>query len=116
MTPNMQLDLPVPSTTLGPAWATLLVAALEDVDGHNHTAGSGVKVPVAGLDLNADLNLSELYAMLGVTLARFKSQSAVLSGGLNAKQVYVVNGDLYYQNAAGVNIQITSGGSVAGTP
>ena len=57
-TTNMNLTLPTVSITVGPEWATLLNAALTDIDAHDHTSGKGVKITPAGLNINADLELN----------------------------------------------------------
>jgi hypothetical protein len=62
-TPNMNLDLPTVSTTLGPAWATQLNEAIgvdgTGIDAHDHTSGKGVRIPPAGLDISGDLTFGD---------------------------------------------------------
>lgn len=111
----MNLDLPVPTVTLGPEWASDLNAALELVDSHNHTSGKGVKVPTGGLDINADLNFQNNKGY-NFRMTQYTSLGAAISGASGAGSVQVVNGDLYYVNSSGVAIQITSGGSVISVP
>lgn len=113
--PNIALTLPDPSVSLGPAWAATVNAAFAAIDNHDHTGTKGLPIRVAAITIDADLTFkpaSTAYSLLGLKLARFDSQSGVLTGGLNLNQVYVVNGNLYFQDSSGTNIQITSGGAV----
>lgn len=110
-TPLMSLDLPSVGLTLGPTWASKLNIALERVDSHNHTSGQGSRVPTAGLLINNDLsfgynNATDLYS------ARFLNQSATLAGPNDRSSVSVVNGDLYFNNATGTAVKLTSGSSL----
>jgi hypothetical protein len=111
VTPNMTLDLPSVSVTVGPDWATLLNAALTLVDAHDHTTGKGVKITPAGLNINADVDFNESYIGDCGGL-RLKSHSAVLVTPSDIRELYSVSGDLYYNNSSGTAVQITSGGSV----
>jgi hypothetical protein len=106
-TPNMNLTLPVVSQTPGPTWASEINADLAVIDAHNHTSGKGALVPVAGLDIDADLSLAT-HALTDVTKAVLLDQGSVAT--LNA--VYAVGGDLYWTNGGGTPVQITSGNSV----
>ncbi len=111
-TPYMALDWPVPGITAGPIYAQKEQTAIGLIDAHDHTPGHGALVPTAGLNINATLAFQSNDAA-GLRMARFDNQSGSL-GSSNIRGVYVVNGDLYYNNAAGTAVQITSGGSVAG--
>lgn len=115
VTPNMNLDLPVPTVTLGPEYATQNNEAFETIDLHDHSSGKGVKVPVAGLNINANLNFNSFkpYSLLS---AQFNAQAATLTGAANANSIYSVNGNLYWTNASGTAIQITNGGAIVSTP
>lgn len=111
-TPNMNMNLPVPTTTVGPDWAEELNTALEVVDEHDHSAGKGIPVPTSGINIDADLdmNSNKLNAVKAVSL---DSQPASLSGASNVRTVYSIAGDLWYNNDAGVAVQVTSGTSVS---
>lgn len=111
VTPNMNLSLPVPTVTLGPAWAAQLNTALNLVDDHDHTTGKGRRVPTAGLLINADLSIGSNNLNL-VKSVRMTDQVATLVGAEDIRSVYVVNGDLYYNNSTGTAVQITSGSAV----
>lgn len=111
ITPNMDLDLPAVSVTVGPDWATLLNAALTLVDSHDHSDGKGVRVTQSGLNITGNLTLNDAY-LTDVGSVRLVSQAATLATAQDVRSVYSVLGDLYYNNASGTAIQITSGGSV----
>lgn len=107
-TPDMGLVLPVVQTTLGPAWATELNAALNVVDSHDHSTGSGAKITPSGININTNFSMGSNNITL-VRSTRYDSQSAVISGASDLNAVYVVNGNLYYINNSGTNVQITDG-------
>jgi hypothetical protein len=110
-TPNMNLVLPTPSIQPGPTYATNVNTAFEDVDAHDHTSGSGVLIPTAALNINADLSFAENDATRLRTV-RFTDQSAALVESADIGCVYNVGGNLYWNNASGTAIQITAGSSL----
>lgn len=114
-TPNMNLDLPVVSVTLGPEWAIELNAALTAIDGHDHSSGFGVTVKPAGLDIDSDLDFQSSRAF-NLYSSKYIDQSATLTGASNASSVYSKSGDLWWTNGSGVAVQLTSGSSIISTP
>lgn len=114
-TPFMNLNLPVVSTTLGPEWATLLNAALDIVDAHDHSSGNGAPILFSSLVIDDDLSLDD-FRLIDVDAVQLNSLVAALSGASNINSVHAVNGDLYFTNGSGVPVQITNGGSVITTP
>jgi hypothetical protein len=115
LTPFMNLNLPAVQQTLGPEWASLLNAALQVVDNHDHTSGKGVKVKTAGIDINADLNFAN-FRTLNVGSTLYRNNSSVLSGPSNSNSLHVANGNLYFTNNSGIAVQLTNGGSIVSTP
>lgn len=115
VTPNMSLSLPTPGPggTAGPTWASMLNTAFEAVDEHDHSTGKGVKVTPSGLNINANLSMGS-HDLFSTRSLRLDSQAAVLSTATDVRNLYSVNGELYYNDAVGNNVQITSSGSVAG--
>ena len=111
----MNLSLPTVTVTLGPAWATQINTAIETIDSHDHTSGKGVKVPTAGLNINADLDFNE-NAALNLEFGSFQQRTSSPSGSSFAAAVSVFNGDLYYTNTSGVPVQVTSGASIVSSP
>lgn len=107
----MNMLLPVPTQQLGPQWALDLNNALGVVDGHTHTPGNGQQVPSAGLNINADLPFNANNATT-LRSARFTNNGSALSLPTDITCVYVAGGNLFYNNALGQQIQITSGSSI----
>lgn len=111
----MNLDLPTVLGTLGPEYAEDNNTAFEVIDEHDHTSGKGKKVPVAGIDINANLNFQNKKPY-NLFSAQFTNVPTVLTGASNANSVSTYNDDLYFTNGAGISVQITSGGSVVSVP
>lgn len=107
----MNLTLPTPSVTPGPTYATLNNTALTTIAEHDHTSGNGVKITPAGLNIISDLSLVE-NNLTNIRSLRLTSQAGVISEATDIGCMYVVNGDLYYQNTSGTAIQVTSGGGI----
>lgn len=114
ISPNMNLPVPVVGVDLAPDWATNINACLAKVDTHDHTQGNGVPVTPGGMNINSDLNF-QINSATNVKNLGLSLQLAPLSGAFMGF-VYRVNGDLYWNNGAGTPVQITSGGSVTGSP
>jgi hypothetical protein len=106
-TPYMGLVLPTVGVTAGPLWANEQNAAYSAIDSHNHTAGQGVPIPSAGIAINSDLAYNTNNATL-LRSCRFVNGS-VLAGVADLTCVYASGGNLYYNNASGQQVQITSG-------
>jgi hypothetical protein len=114
-TPNMLLSLPTVSVTIGPQWASELNAALETVDAHDHSSDKGARITPAGLNINANLDISNnVFYNFGAV--RFQETGAALTGSANANALHSVAGNLYFTNGSGNAVQITSGGSIAASP
>jgi hypothetical protein len=111
-TPYMLLVLPVPSTTLGPLWAQEIVDALTAVDSHDHSSGKGAKIGVSGIDIEGDLPVNN-NDVTGVRSVRLQSQASTLSDSSDLGCVYNDSGNLYYNNGAGVPVQLTNGTAIA---
>jgi hypothetical protein len=114
-TPNMNLDLPVVSVTLGPEWAIELNAVLTVIDGHDHSSGFGTSVKPAGLDIDSDLDFQGNRAF-NLKSSKYTDQVATLTGATNASSVYSKSGDLWWTNGSGIAVQLTSGSSIISTP
>lgn len=114
-TPFLNLDLPTVTVTLGPTWATQVNAAFEVIDAHDHSSGKGVRVPTAGLNINADLDFNE-NAASSLKLVNFEDQSSTPSGSTFASSLSTYLGNLYYTNDSGVAVQLTDGGGIVAPP
>lgn len=119
ISPNMNLPVPNPGTDPGPDWANNLSACFGPngggIDGHNHTAGNGVAIPPAGININSDFPFNANNATL-LRSVRFSAQSTPISGVTDLGCVYVSGVDLYYNDVSGNQVRITQGGGVAGSP
>jgi len=106
-TPLMNLVLPTvgPSGQVGPTYATNLNTALERVDAHDHTSGNGQPLSQAAFIITDSFDMNS-FDIVELGASRYTSKVAVTA---QASAVYVVGGDLYFNNSAGVPIQITAG-------
>ncbi|MES2347888.1 MAG: hypothetical protein V4641_10005 [Pseudomonadota bacterium] len=114
ISPNMGLPVPIVGTAPGPEWANDINASLSIIDSHDHTAGHGVPVPPAGININSDLpfvgnNATQLRS------ARFSAQGSPLAGASDLGALYVSGVDLYYNDESGNQVRMTQGGSVTGS-
>lgn len=115
LSPNM--DLPVPQVGLdsGPQYATDINTCLTLIDGHNHSPGYGVPISSSGINLTTDLPVNSNNLTL-VRSVRFTPQSvAIPATSPDIGSVYVAGLDLWYNDLAGNQVQLTSGGLVNAT-
>lgn len=111
-TPNMLLELPEVSETIGPTWASMLNTALEAIDEHTHATDSGVKITPAGMNINATLEINSQ----DITEVNSLSLDTRASAPSTLRALYSKSGDLYYKNTSGTEVQVTNAGTIAGTP
>jgi len=110
-TPNMNLQKAEPSVTPGPDWAQMLNVIIDALDAHDHSSAKGVRITPSGLDINSDLSFSGNDAV-SLRSSRYNEQTAVLADPADVRAIYSKDGNLYWNNAAGAPVQITSGTSV----
>jgi len=109
-TPWMHMVLPIVTVTIGPDYATDINAALgQTVDAHDHSPTKGKPVPVAGLDINADLPFAG-HSALNLDSTQYNIRNATVTDSIG--YLYFDGVDLYVIDGNGVTIQMTSGGSV----
>lgn len=111
-TPNMGLEPPIVGTTPGPDWASDLNDCFDIVDVHDHSPGNGVRVPSAGININADIPFGG-YNAYNFRTVRF-STTAVTPGVSDVACLYQSGGELIYRDALGQAVTMTNNGSVAG--
>jgi hypothetical protein len=111
LTPYMNLDLPVPTVTLGPEWAEQLNAALEFIDAHDHTTGKGNMIVTSAININADLSFNS-YNLISARSYRMQNNGSPLAGANDLRAIYSVGGELYYNDGLGNQIQLTAGGAL----
>lgn len=107
----MLLNLPDPTVTPGPEWAQALNTALAAIDNHDHTSDKGKNIPISGVDVNQNLDMNKLQ-VVDAKAVNFQNLLTNLSGVLNVNKFHVVNGNVWFTNAGGVPVQITSGNSI----
>lgn len=112
LTPNMSLVVPTVAVDPGPDWANNVNASLSIIDGHNHSSGSGATISADGISITTDLPFNNNSAT-ELKSAQFEDQGAVLPGA-TIDALYVVGGELFYNDAIGNQVQITLSGSVTG--
>lgn len=110
-TPDMNLVLPDVSITAGPQWATLLNAALTLIDSHDHSTGKGLQVTPSGLNISSDLTFASNNAT-NLRSLRFFNNLSFTPGASDKTCLYALNGELFYIDAAGNNVQVTLNGAV----
>lgn len=110
-TPFMGMVLPIVSTTIGPLYAYENNQAFAVIDAHDHSPGKGVQIPTAGISINADLAFNSFNATL-LRSSLYQNQSSPLTLPTDIRSIYVVGGDLYYNNGIGQQIQITAGAAL----
>lgn len=108
-TDNMAMVLATVQETLGPEWASLINAALQVIDLHDHSDGKGLQVTPAGMNINAALSFQNNDAQ-SITALLLSAVSAVATSKAGSLQRFGSN--LWWVNGAGVAVQITSGSSV----
>lgn len=113
--PNMGLTLPTRGAPGAGLWGDTDDANWAKVDAHDHSSGKGTQVPTAGLNINADLTFSGLYAPIALNRVSF---SSVASPSTN-KSLFVADGtggttanELYWRSSTGTNVKITAGSSL----
>lgn len=105
----LNITLPTVGVTVGPQYATDVNTALQTL-----ITDIEAKVTPDEIDVNADLTFasgSNNYSATNLYSLSLINQSALL-GGSNPRRIFAFNGELYYQDASGNNVQITSGGGV----
>lgn len=107
-TPYMFLDLPVPTVTLGPAWAQQLNTAIEFIDAHDHTTGKGQLITSAAINIDDDLSFNNNR----IESAKILGMQNQASAQADTRALYSVNGELYYTDGVGNQIAITAGGAL----
>lgn len=111
VTPFMNLNLPVPTVTIGPDWAAQLNSAIELVDSHDHTSGKGVRITPSAMNINSDLDFKS-NNIINTRSYRLAPNGSPISNPSDIRTLYAAGGELYYNDASGNQIQITAGGAL----
>lgn len=108
----MNLNLPVPETTTGPAWAQQLNTQLEDVVAeHDHTSGKGVQLTQEALNITNELTLNN-NDLVAARTVRLENLAGTPSNPNDTNVLFSENGNLGYINADGDLIGITVGNAI----
>ena len=107
-TPNMGLVKPTPTQELGPAYAVELNNDLDALDAHNHAPGFGLPVPVSGMNFNEDVDIGG-HALTDAEKLQMQDGD-LLAGAADVGCCFEHGGELYYNDASGNHVQMTSGG------
>lgn len=102
--------IPTVSTTAGPDYAEQVNACLEEI---RDTLDA--KVTPTGFDMDSDLSFESSgtsYAAVDLERTNYENKLVAISAGTYPMSVYVVDGELYYNDNDGNQVQITSGGSL----
>lgn len=112
ISPNMFLRIPGVGSEQGPDYALdINYDLLNVIDTHDHTAGRGVQITPAGLNINTDVSFNEHFAidLAGLNLIAQASTPALST-------IYQSGVDLYFVDGVGNDIRITQSGGIAGSP
>lgn len=112
LTPNMNLIVPGVGTEGGPQYAKDINADLSLLDVHDHTAGSGVSITPAAININSALTFQDNFAtnVAGVSLSAQNSTPAPGTVYQSAA------GYLYYTDqTTGSAFQLTNSTGIVGT-
>ena len=97
------------SVTPGPDWATNLNTSLDAIDEHDHTSNKGARITPAAINVNAELEFND-NTVSEVKQVALQNQGSQPSD--KARSIYSYGNELYYRDAAGNHVQITSSGSL----
>ena len=97
----MNLSLPIPGITKGPTWATLVNAAFQAIDQHDHSPGKGKFIPSSSIDILGNIDFGSSYGLLNSRFVQLKDLSAISFGGTGGPAVegglFNWKGDLWWQ-------------------
>jgi hypothetical protein len=95
--------------TAAPDWGTNLNTSLTAIDDHDHTSNKGVRITPAAINVNAELEFND-NTVSEVKQVALQNQGSQPSD--KSRAIYSYNGELYYRDASGNHVQITSSGSL----
>lgn len=112
-TTNMGLVMPTEGSDDG-TWDALINDAADVLDGHTHAPGLGVRVPTAGLRINADLSMADAGVYSAIVDAKALEMQPHAAAGMSAYAgAFFVNSsdsnNLYFRTVSGSNVRITNG-------
>jgi hypothetical protein len=111
LTDNMDLNIQTPLTTSGPTWAAQINNNFSIIDGHNHTPGKGASLSQASITISGNYAFNT-FRIVDAGSIQFTDLTVAPSGSGDINGIFSVNGDMYWVNAAGVAVKITSGSGI----
>ncbi len=102
--------IPTVGVTAGPTYAQQINAALEEI-----RATLDAKVTPAGMDISSNLSFlsgSTYFAAVDLERTNYENKTAGISAATFPRSLYVVSGNLFYNDGSGNAIQLTTGGTV----
>lgn len=98
-----------PLTTPGPQYATQVDAALTAIQAHTHDGvNAGATIDIAAQACGEDLSIAH-HNLTNVRSVQFDNEPAALTGSQDVLNIYVNQGNLFYNNSDGTPIQLTAG-------
>lgn len=115
--PSANMGLPIPSVGIdpGPDYANNVNSSLTLVDAHDHSPGKGISIGTAGINIQSSLSLNQNF-LTNTGAVSFFIQPSLLPGSSNKGALYESGVDLFFNDGNGVQIPITAGGAIAGSP
>lgn len=111
----MNLIIPSVGSENGPTYAYDINSSLSLIDQHNHSAGQGVQITPAGLNINADLPFNTNAATNVSYLSMHASVSPTTTvQAISSATVSSIN-ELFYTDSNGTTTQLTANGTVNAT-
>lgn len=114
-TPNMGLTLPTDKGSTD-TWDSILDAVFGLIDAHDHSIGKGVKVPSAGIGINADISWSLAGTPYALSDAKAIDFTPVAVGTVAsfAAALFTNSADneLYWRTTGGTNVKLTAGNAL----
>jgi hypothetical protein len=110
-TPNMGLEQPTVGGS-SDTWGATLNDDIDIVDGHDHSAGKGVRIPVSALNINADIALQSFALTQAKSIAFSAVASSLVTALSRCLFVNSADNELYWKTSGGVLVQLTAGTSL----
>jgi hypothetical protein len=107
--PNISIILPALGGDSG-TWDDELNAALTLLDGHDHSAGKGLRIKTAAIQIDAALSFGG-FAITAAGQVAFTAVAA-LAAGSKILFVNTADNELYWRTNGGTNVKLTLGASI----
>jgi hypothetical protein len=116
-TPLMLLVVPVPEQRPGPTWAFDLYDLIFLIDSHDHSLNKGTPVTPAGFDVTSNFSMQGSdgvqYDLTDARTLRLFPNAAAPAGLSDLQILFSLeDGELYYRDGAGNEVQITLNGAL----